>query len=336
VTLEVALPPGVATGIGSLPHTDPEAAARLVLERLPALPAAPTLPRRHPAEGMLAQAGAGVAGVSFRPDGSLAVDADRLAPDAALGDPGFDGEGFVGLRTFLAAVRGRTAPIKLQLTGPVTLALALHRAGAPAALALDVARAAVADRARLLGRLSAAEAPSARAVVFLDEPGLTAMSEPEFPLALDDAVDAISTALAALQPWAVSGVHCCGATDWATLLSTGADVISLPLSFSDAVPAGVLDAHLERGGWVAWGAVPTDGPVGSTPDLLWRTLSDRWCELVREGCDAVRLRNQAMITPACGLAMHGESQATRVLTLTTTLAARLREQALGLRLTLGA
>ena len=49
------LVPGVATGIGSLPHADPDTAAELVLRCLPELPAVPQLPGRDPREGMLAQ-----------------------------------------------------------------------------------------------------------------------------------------------------------------------------------------------------------------------------------------------------------------------------------------
>src|SRR5262249_29495478 len=47
--------PGVATGIGSLPHDDPVEAAELVLRCLPELPAVPQLPGRDPRESMLAQ-----------------------------------------------------------------------------------------------------------------------------------------------------------------------------------------------------------------------------------------------------------------------------------------
>ncbi len=49
------LVPGVATGIGSLPHDDPTTAAELVLRCLPELPAVPQLPGRDPREGMIAQ-----------------------------------------------------------------------------------------------------------------------------------------------------------------------------------------------------------------------------------------------------------------------------------------
>ena len=64
--MTVHLTAGAASGIGSLPHTDARAAAEFVLERLPDLPAIPSLPQRSPAETMLAQAAVGVRGVSPR------------------------------------------------------------------------------------------------------------------------------------------------------------------------------------------------------------------------------------------------------------------------------
>ena len=58
--------------------------------------------------------------------------------------------------------------------------------------------------------------------------------------------------------------------------------------------------------------------------------------MVRAGCDPVLLRTQSLITPACGLALHGETQAAHVLSLARNVAQRLHDQAVGVRLTAGA
>src|SRR5439155_691052 len=100
--------------------------------------------------------------------------------------------------------------------------------------------------------------------------------------------------------------------------------------------APVLASFLESGGWVAWGAVPTSGTVGDEPDPCWRRLVGLWCELMRAGCDAGLLRRQALVTPACGLAEHGVTQAARVLRLTTQIAERVQDQAIASRLSVGA
>jgi hypothetical protein len=333
----VELPRGLPSSIGSLPHTDPHEAAALVLERQPRLPAAPSLPNRSGYERMLAQAAWGIAGVDVQPDGSLRVD-DPMAldPRRPLTSSGVEGEPFVGLRAFLGAVAGRRAPIKLQLTGPVTLGLALHAVGVPCEQAFAVAGGAVRARARSLVVAANEAAPLAPLVVFVDEPGLLGTMHPGFPIDPDRTIDLVSSALATLEPHAMTGLHCCGSADWKVVLQTGPQILSLPIDHGAVDHAGAIGAFLDHGGWVAWGAVPTTGPLGSREERLWHTLSAEWAGLTAGGCDLVRLREQALITPACGLAMHGEAQADLVLTLTNQLARRLETQTHGMRLTVGA
>jgi hypothetical protein len=332
----VELPHGLAVSIGSLPHVDPRQAATFVLERQPRLPSAPSLPNRSGMERMIAQAAWGIAGVTVLPDGSLEVDDAAIDPRAPLTDAGIDGEPFVGLRAFLGAVAGRRAPIKLQLTGPLTLGIALHSIGLPAAEAFEVAGAAVRARARAFVHVARETAPMAPLVVFVDEPGLTAAMDPSFPLDANRAIDLVSSTLAVLEPHAITGLHCCGPADWRVVLQTGPQILSLPLGMGAVEHAGALGAFLERGGWVAWGAVPTTGPLGATPERLWQQLSAEWCALTQSGCDPVLLREQALISPACGLATHGVGQADLVLSLANQVARRLETQTHGMRLTIGA
>lgn len=329
---------GTASGIGSLPHRHVDAAVGLALASSPDLPAAPSLPRRDRREGMLSQGAWGLRGIDVGEDGRLVMvgTTDPADPfDPAVG-PGIDGPAFAGLRAFLAAVRHRTAPIKLQLTGPVTLGLALVEAGVPAERAFATAGAAVRLRAAAMLDEATRIAPMASKVVFVDEPGLVALSRPSFPITPDAAIDLVSGALAAVEPFAVTGLHCCGDTDWRLALAAGPQIVSMPTDRSIVDHAGALGVHLDGGGWIAWGAVPTNRPVGTEPGLLWRSLSETWCELVQRGCDALRLREQALVTPECGLAGHDPVQAEIILALTVELAERVRRQSFGVRLAVGA
>ena len=285
---------------------------------------------------MIAQAAWGIPGVTVLPDGSLALDETKVDPQAPLTEAGIDGEPFVGLRTFLDAVAARRAPIKLQLTGPVTLGIALHSLGIPAARAFSIAGAAVRARARALVAAAQESAPMAPLVVFVDEPGLSAAMLPGFPLEANRTIDLVSSALAALEHHAITGLHCCGLADWRVVLQAGPQILSLPVAMGAVEHSGAISAFLERGGWVAWGAVPTNGPLGATPERLWQQLSAEWCGLTQGGCDPVLLREQALITPACGLALHDEVQADLVLALTNHVARRLETQTHGMRLTVGA
>lgn len=336
MTTTLALKAGMVTSVGSLPHHDADEAAEFVLRRHPLVPSAPQLPHRSPLEGMIAQAARGIPGVSVAPDGSLTVDTAVLDPEAPT-EPCLDGAGHAGLLAFLSLVAGRTDPIKIQLTGPITLGLALVAAGAEPKVAFPVALQAVRTRGAALVALCRRRLPQAPLLAFLDEPGLGAVAAGGLPLDLDAATDLLSSALAALELDATTGVHCCAPTDWRLVSAAGPTVLSLPATVDATLAsAGSLGHHLERGGWVAWGAVPTHEPLGTDADRLWRRLTAIWCELVKAGCDPVQLRAQAIVTPACGLAGHGISQASRSLYLAVELAKRVSDQAVAARLSMGA
>lgn len=320
---EVLFPAGLATAIGSLPHDEPSAATQFALDSHPRLPAAPSLPRRSATEGMIGQAAWGIPGVTVLCDGSLLVDDAAVDPEAPSTDPGIGGEPFVALRSFLAAIGGRVAPFKMQLTGPVTLGLALHAVGVEPEHAFSMARSAV--TARIQAALDAARqvAPEATPVMFLDEPGLTAALDDGFPLELDDTLDLVSSAMAVAEAQAIAGLHCCGKADWQAVLQAGPQILSLPVGTGARAHAGALAGFLDRGGWIAWGAVPTDGPLIESADVLWRRLWDEWSGLAAAGCDPALLRERAIITPACGLASFEVHQAAQVSGLATNLAHRL-------------
>src|SRR5947209_14339187 len=140
---------GAVTSIGSLPHRDADTAAAFVVRHHAALPAAPQLPRRSRFEGMVVQAARGIAGVHLDSQANLSIDVDALDVNATV-QPTFDSSSHAGLLAFLSLVAGREEPIKLQLTGPITLGIALADAGAPAELAFAVAAAAVRAEGRAL------------------------------------------------------------------------------------------------------------------------------------------------------------------------------------------
>jgi hypothetical protein len=332
-----SLPLGATTSVGSLPHVDRDAAIAFVLDRTPLLPAAPTLPAIDPLELMIPQALWGLAGVDLAPDGTFSVpDPGALSADAPLGDRNLLGRPFATWRRFLDVVAGRTDPVKLQLTGPVTAGLALVDAGVPAALAFAVAARAVAARARDLLALADTRAPGVPRVVVFDEPGLVGGLRDDLPLPADAVADVLSSALASVEHGALGGVHVCGPTDWRLVLQAGPGLISIPVGADVTASSGALGTFLERGGSVVWGAVPTDGPVGEQAGRYWRQLSAQWCELVQTGCDPVLLRRQALVSPVCGLALHEVDQVEHVFDLCRQLGERVHDQVTGIRLSVGA
>jgi hypothetical protein len=327
------LVPGLATGIGSLPHTDARVAADVVLRCLPELPAAPQLPSRDAREGLLAQWLGALPEVTVAEDATVTVTDVSDAPPECV----FDGERHAGLLTFLDAARSATCVpirVKVQVTGPLTLGIGLLAAGMPAARAFR--RAAEATRAwsSAVEELVGARLPEADVLLFLDEPALVLWRRGDPPLDRESAIDVLSGALAAVD--SVTGVHVCGEGDVALALEAGPQVLGVEVNDDLTHDAIALARFLDGDGWIAWGAVPTDRPVGEAAEPHWRRLASVWCELTRRGCDPVSLRARGIITPACGLAGYGASQAERVLGIARELAARVHDQAVAARLTLGA
>jgi hypothetical protein len=334
--LRTALRAGACTGVGSLPHRSAHDAAVFALREYD-IPAIPTLPRRSPAEGMIAQALVGIRGVTLGQYGSIAVDAEQLDPDAPVQtDLGHDA--YAGLRAFLevAAARQYWGPVKWQFTGPVTLGVALTRVGVPAERAFAVAAASVRAHVATIAGAVAAALPESPQVVWFDEPWLGELMSPGFPIAPDPAIDLLSTAMAILEPVATVGVHSCAGADVASLLAAGPTLLSIPVEPRLVDVAGYLTRFLEDGGRIAWGVVPTAGPIATSADRPWRQLSDIWCELVNRGCDPVELRRRSLVTPACGLGLHTPSVADRVVGITREIGRKVNDQAVASRFALGA
>lgn len=327
------LVPALATAIGSLPHTDPHAAAELVLRAHSRFPAAPQLPGRSPLEGIVAQWARALPEVTVHDDGSITVErATNEPPDAV-----FDDVAHAGLLAFLttAAQNGVSPPrVKVQVAGPLTLGLALTHAGLPPSQAFRRAGEATRAWGLAVEDLVEARLPGSALVLFFDEPALVAWRRYDAPIEHEAAVDVLSGALAAAS--CPTGVHVCGSGDLRLALEAGPQVLGVEVRDTVVDDADVLARHLDADGWIAWGAVPTDRPVGESSEPLWRALVGVWCELTRRGCDPVRLRTQSVITPACGLAGHGPTQAERALRLARELADRVHDQAIAARLTLGA
>ncbi|MEO6570260.1 MAG: hypothetical protein ABIO83_01805, partial [Ilumatobacteraceae bacterium] len=241
-------------------------------------------------------------------------------------------------RTFLelAAERRLTGPVKWQFVGPLSVGAALCRAGASPDLAFRVASHVVGQHLRSLSAAVSDALPGSPQLVVLDEPLAGDLMAREFPIAPDEAIDRLSSAMAVLESRATVGVHCCGTVDVATLIEAGPNVLSLPVSGSLVPLAGYVDRFLQNGGWIAWGAIATEGPIGITSNRSWHQMSTLWCQLVQRGCDPTMLREQCILTPECGLGTHSADVADRVCHSLRDIARSIRSEAAAAKFVLGA
>ena len=168
--------PGLATGIGSLPHTDAQDAAEVVLRCLPEFPAAPQLPARDPREGMLAQWLGALPEVEV---GDRRLASRSWACPSSRRSASSTSRAHAGLLAFLDAASAlERAPVrvKVQVTGPLTLGVALRAAGMPEPRAFRRAAEAARAWSVALEDLLNARLPHTSVVLFFDEPALVAWS----------------------------------------------------------------------------------------------------------------------------------------------------------------
>jgi methionine synthase II (cobalamin-independent) len=301
-------PAGAATGIGSLPGTDPAEAARLVFGELPDLPHLPELPARGAGADLLGRTAALLVdlpveivasgwAVASRPGRDLRRARDFLAWD---------------LDALELQAAGYTGALKVQVAGPWTFAAEVelhtgHRIVTDHGATRDLA-ASLAEGLREQLADIAARVPGARLVVQLDEPSLPAVLGGTVPTpsgwGTARAVEAtvVEQTLRGVLEVAPAGarvVHCCAPDVPISLLrSAGADAVAVDAALLDN---GKLDEYGEAidAGLALWlGVVPsTDATItlDSARDpirRLWNTL----------GFPASQLAASVVPTPACGLA----------------------------------
>ncbi len=343
----------MATGIGSLPHQDPGQAVSEVLARLPDMPYWPQLPNRDPLEDMnlqyaraleplLAPQVEGRTVLAF-PGGSreeaLAGFYQRLMEEPTSA---FDlgPKQAAGYFRFLEAVgrapRSAYPWVKGHVTGPLTLAASvmgpqgkslLYDEEVAMALAqgLGAQAAAQAERLSGLGR---------GVMIFFDEPFLSGYGSAFTPVTRQTVVGLLAAAFDEARrrstPVPVIGVHCCGNTDWSLLVEAGADVLNLDShGYGENLLLYPQDMArlLERGGAIAWGAVPTSRYQGDeTAEGLWQGLKGLLAGLEEKGLPRDALARQALVTPACGMGSLQPKEALAILELTARVSQLARQE----------
>jgi hypothetical protein len=287
---------GLATVFGALPLFDPGEWASFVTELLPQLT---PLPAARPGEQSASFAASQV-------------------------------------RDALSQFSQRSGPVVLSLTGPITTLLRLRRSGTETNEAAHEGVRQVRESAAAMLAVTDELAPDAPVVLMLDEPLLRHSEHPTYPLGSDDIVWLLDEVADQFSAVAQVGVQVNGSADWTSLLRSSIGVLGVPVTASLEGIAAELGAFLERGGLIAWGAVPTNEPLGASADRLWRRLSEQWRHLGAAGIDPLHLREQSIITTAGELADFGVGQAERAVHLAQDLATRVLRQVNLARLGIGA
>jgi len=330
------------TIIGSMPHTDPQAACENIIHYLKDIPAWPQLPRRSFLENMYVQFSQGFPGVVVE-ENRIYVDRSRdlnkpleelyaaylennvdkypVSPDYAA-----------GLHGFLVLKNLSPRAVKGQITGPVTWGLTVTDENKRAIIYDDVLGDAVAKLLRLKASWQEKKLSqiSKNTIIFVDEPYMAAFGSVGVQLSKERIISLLEEVLGGIS--LLKGVHCCGNTDWSVLLATSVDIISTD-TYNYAQSLSLYPAEvkkfLDRGGTIAWGIIPNDEQSLAKESVA--SLNDRLEEAMapftRKGIRFKQLIKQGLLTPSCGLgSIATEEAARRVLELLAELSIRIRKR----------
>lgn len=318
------------TGIGSLPHNDPERACSIVLDTVD-IPFWPQLPRISFRELMIPQYSEGMPLIRINEEEQKIWVAGNGSEEINTFYETYDEEAEFsisedfskGFYQFIGSVKGGGFEVlKGHVTGPLTFSLGLKdENGVPVyfneelrEIALMLLKGKIRWQINRLGEFCD------RVMLFVDEPILSAIgtssymgvSESEVKRLLKEIVSSIKTLNG------IPAIHCCGKADWKMVMETGIDVVNFDAfdyfeNFQIYVDA--LKDFLNRGGYIAWGIVPTGEAIH---DITLKSLKDglvgRIDELSRK-IGMKELDERILLTPSCGAGSLREDEAERVFTL---------------------
>ena len=270
------LPAWTTTGVGSLPFTDVGEAASHAAHAY-GMPFCPQLPRL---EGdMISE--------------WLGADPGRCGWSAER-----DRERPIAWDAWIAELRGEPPAhrlVKLQVTGPATLACALERSAGQRASR----REAIALARELAHWLAANVSAQVLQLRSLGLATLLVVDEPALGVFGVEDVDRVWDPLRV--PASVWGLHLCCHVPWGLVERAAPDLLSFDLALDpiDALAADALRRHLDRDGWIAWGAVPVNASDHSPEPR--RRLEDALDDLEADA-------DRGLVTASCGTGRVSESR----------------------------
>ena len=168
-------------------------------------------------------------------------------------------------------------------------------------------------------------------IIFLDEPYLSSYGSAFASLKKEQIVESLNEIFLAIHNRnSLSGIHCCGNTDWTMLMDTEVDIINFDaFGYMETmlIYKNEVQAFLERGGILAWGIVPTTDSIRDvTLDDLMGKMISAVDNLVEKGIDQKLIVENSLITPSCGTGTMPLEEAEKAMTLTHELTVRLKDK----------
>ena len=330
-----------ATGIGSVPFTDPKKAFRVISENFKTIPFWPQLPKMSYPENMYVQYSERIPGLVVDTAGkNIHIESSRVASDIEEvyqkyldGDIDFFkiSENYAaGLFEFLKSAKLNDVKfIKGHITGPVSFGMFLTDEQKRAVIydkdLFEVLTKVLVMKARWQIKKLKSIFPSV--IIFIDEPYLVSIGSSYVNMdmaligeKLDELIGAIKT------EGCLAGIHCCGNTDWQFLLKRGIDILNFDAYnfMKEFLLYGEdIKGFLNRGGTIAWGVIPSSEEVLSvTKKDIVNRMKDALNKLKDKGIPGPV---SSIITPSCGVGTLKEETAEKVFSLTREVSAELKK-----------
>lgn len=328
------------TAIGSMPHVDPKEACSIVMKCLPDIPVWPQLPNRSPRESMYVQFSEGFPGivldedkVRIEPTANFEAELGQIYLDCDEGNVAkysISAEYAAGLHAFLCQA-ARLPIVKGQIIGPITWGLTVTDRDNRAVLYDDTLAEIMAKflRLKVSWQERALAQISANTIIFIDEPYLSSLGSAFVAISNEKATALMQETLKGVK--GLKGVHCCGNTDWPSLLNATIDVLSFDAynyATSLSLYPDEVKSFLSRGGNIAWGIVPSEEEslARESTASLYDRLGEAMAPFTRDGVKFKQIIAQGLLTPSCGLARLSTEAAEQALELLAELSQTLRKR----------
>ncbi len=322
--------PFSTTGIGSLPHLDPDEASRLALETLD-IPFWPQLPRLSFLEWMIPQYSEGMPFVRIDlKNENIFIERDESDELERFYETCRDNSKIAisddyarGLHSFLRIIRGRSfAFLKGQITGPLSFTLGLKdREGKLVYYDEELREVSLLLlQAKARWQIDQMRPYTGKVFIFIDEPILSALGSSTYlGVSREETLRLLTETVGAItDSGGIPGIHCCGNADWPLVVESGVKVINFDAyAYFENLFAyhGTIRSFLEEGGYLAWGIVPTtDAIEKESPESIIAAFKDRLEVLSRQIPEDILL-SRIILTPSCGAGSRSVAETIKIFQL---------------------
>lgn len=349
-----------ATAVGSLPHSNPEEAINLIFEEFKEIPFWPQLAKVDRREEMTVQYIQGIPGIVYDEKNckycydsqsdeffetleeffmdyeSIVCEKDLTNLDKYAITSPFSSSLSLYLQNF---EKGGYDFAKCHIIGPFTWGTSLCDNENLCAFYDETYREVLVKGLALkavwqIEQIKKAN-PNAVPIMFMDEPVMSQFGTSAFiTVKKEEVIEALAETAKVIKDFgALCAVHCCGKSDWSVLTEAGVDIINFDaFAFSKSLGAYAndMECFLKKGGYIAWGIVPTldkEALEKTSLEALEQKFEDAVDDLVKRSknkIDRELVIKQSFFTPSCGAGSLPMNLAKKAMKLVNELSDKLK------------